>query len=166
MEELIPIDTFYKGYYFRSRLEARWAVFFDSMEWKWVYEHEGFKLKSGYYLPDFYFPELNTWAEVKPTELNEIDFTRCKELSKKMKKSTHGVDVILLEGSSIDCKAFKTIVNGNISINVLLVHASEQHYPFYSSDTYNPNRHYFMNETISAVEKARSSRFEFEWKEQ
>ena len=29
---LKPIDTEYKGYRFRSRLEARWAVFFDAME--------------------------------------------------------------------------------------------------------------------------------------
>ena len=166
MEELIPIDTSYKGYWFRSRLEARWAVFFDNMGWDWVYEHEGFKLPSGYYLPDFYFPELNLWAEVKPTELNELDFTRCKELSERMKKSEHGVDVLLMEGSSIDCKAFRTIINGNLSVKVLLVHISEQHYPFFVSDTYHPNRHYFMDETIKSIEKARSSRFEFEWKEQ
>ena len=32
--ELRPIDTDYKGYRFRSRLEARWAVFFDAMDVK------------------------------------------------------------------------------------------------------------------------------------
>lgn len=26
------IDTVYKGYRFRSRLEARWAVFFDALD--------------------------------------------------------------------------------------------------------------------------------------
>ena len=28
--EIKPIETHYKGYRFRSRLEARWAVFFDA----------------------------------------------------------------------------------------------------------------------------------------
>ena len=48
------IETKYKGYHFRSRLEARWAVFFDELGVKWEYEPEGFELPNGkYYLPDF-----------------------------------------------------------------------------------------------------------------
>jgi len=39
-----PIETVYKGYCFRSRLEARWAVFFDALGIKYYYEHEGFDL--------------------------------------------------------------------------------------------------------------------------
>ena len=31
---LRPIETHYNGYRFRSRLEARWAVFFEAMGWK------------------------------------------------------------------------------------------------------------------------------------
>ena len=38
------IETEYKGYRFRSRLEARWAVFFDALGLKWDYEPEGFDL--------------------------------------------------------------------------------------------------------------------------
>ena len=49
-----PIETVYKGYQFRSRLEARWAVFFDACGVDWEYEPEGFDLGDGlYYLPDF-----------------------------------------------------------------------------------------------------------------
>ena len=48
------IDTQYRGYLFRSRLEARWAVFFDTCGVKWEYEPEGFELPNGeMYLPDF-----------------------------------------------------------------------------------------------------------------
>ena len=48
------IETEYRGYRFRSRLEARWAVFFDACGVKWEYEPEGFDLGDGlYYLPDF-----------------------------------------------------------------------------------------------------------------
>ncbi len=50
------IETRYKGYRFRSRLEARWAVFFDKMGWNWKYEHQGYEI--GWedtipWLPDF-----------------------------------------------------------------------------------------------------------------
>jgi len=50
------IETHYKGYKFRSRLEARWAVFFDRLGVKWEYEPEGYGDKNGFaYLPDFVF---------------------------------------------------------------------------------------------------------------
>ncbi len=52
--EIKPIETIYNGYHFRSRLEARWAVFFDALGIEWEYEPEGFDLGGGvYYLPDF-----------------------------------------------------------------------------------------------------------------
>lgn len=61
------IETRYKGYKFRSRLEARWAVFFDELDLNWTYETEGYQLKtSGKYLPDFFFPESNLFVEIKP----------------------------------------------------------------------------------------------------
>lgn len=54
MKELKAIETEYKGYRFRSRLEARWAVFFDACGVDWEYEPEGFDLGGGlHYLPDF-----------------------------------------------------------------------------------------------------------------
>lgn len=61
-----PIETSYKGYRFRSRLEARWAVFFDALNIRWEYEPEGFDLgKYGYYLPDFFLPDLEAVVEIK-----------------------------------------------------------------------------------------------------
>jgi hypothetical protein len=63
---LKPIQTKYKGHFFRSRLEARWAVFFDELGLEWYYELEGYDLGGGlYYLPDFYLPELKCWVEIK-----------------------------------------------------------------------------------------------------
>jgi hypothetical protein len=38
------IETSYRGCRFRSRLEARWAVFFDALGWDWQYEKEGYVL--------------------------------------------------------------------------------------------------------------------------
>lgn len=62
------IETVYKGYKFRSRLEARWAVFFDSLGAPWQYETEGFELERVRYLPDFWMPRQDFWIEIKPTE--------------------------------------------------------------------------------------------------
>lgn len=67
------IETRYKGYRFRSRLEARWAVFFETLGLTWEYEKEGYDLGPlGYYLPDFWLPNFGgegapgLWIEVKP----------------------------------------------------------------------------------------------------
>jgi hypothetical protein len=62
------IETKYKGYRFRSRLEARWAIFFDSLHLRWSYETEGFVLQDGRgYLPDFFLHDLGLFVEIKPT---------------------------------------------------------------------------------------------------
>lgn len=62
--------TIYKGFRFKSRLEARWAVFFDAIGIDWDYERETLKFEPCYsnvhgYLPDFYFPALGIYGEVK-----------------------------------------------------------------------------------------------------
>lgn len=60
------IETRYGGCRFRSRLEARWAVFFDALGVPWEYEPEGFDLGPvGRYLPDFRLPNFGAWFEVK-----------------------------------------------------------------------------------------------------
>jgi len=66
MPELRNIPTCYKGNEFRSRLEARWAVFWDILGVEYRYEFEGFELPSGWYIPDFWLPDLACWVEVKP----------------------------------------------------------------------------------------------------
>lgn len=76
------IDTIYKGYKFRSRLEARWAVFFEYSGYKWEYEKEGYELPSGKYLPDFFLPQFNAWVEVKPVKFTDAEKQKCKELSR------------------------------------------------------------------------------------
>ena len=49
------IETVYNGYKFRSRLEAKWAVFFDAVGIKYQYEIEGYEMDDIRYLPDFYW---------------------------------------------------------------------------------------------------------------
>jgi hypothetical protein len=75
------IPTMYQGVSFRSRLEARWALFFDSLNAPWVYEREGFDLPSGRYLPDFYLPDSQRWVEIKPGPAGALAETLCCELA-------------------------------------------------------------------------------------
>jgi hypothetical protein len=70
--KITAIETRYKGYRFRSRLEARWAVLFDSLGVEWEYEKEGYDLgEAGWYLPDFWLPQFQAHVEIKPT-LEEV----------------------------------------------------------------------------------------------
>jgi hypothetical protein len=60
------IPTCYRGINFRSRLEAKWAAFFDELRWNWQYEPVDF---NGW-IPDFSIKcnsdNLITYVEVKP----------------------------------------------------------------------------------------------------
>jgi len=65
---ITAIETKYDGYKFRSRLEARWAVFFNTVAIEWEYEPQGFHIETYRgrinYLPDFWLG-TGQWAEVK-----------------------------------------------------------------------------------------------------
>jgi hypothetical protein len=87
------IETRYKGYRFRSRLEARWAIFFDTCGIRWEYESEGFELDDGtWYLPDFWLPKFHggIFAEVKP---------HGDEFSVARRFARGGQQILLLGGS-------------------------------------------------------------------
>jgi hypothetical protein len=78
LNEIRAIPTNYKGHCFRSRLEARWAVFYDTLGIVWHYEPvqdfvSGARIMGPEYgyKPDFYLPELDKWVEIKPNEPNE-----------------------------------------------------------------------------------------------
>jgi len=65
------IETEYAGVMFRSRLEARWAVFFDTLGIRWDYEPEGYQFEDGTrYVPDFWLRKkpllMSGFFEVKP----------------------------------------------------------------------------------------------------
>ena len=86
------IDTYYNGHLFRSRLEARWAVFFDVLGIRWEYEPEGFSLEDGTcYLPDFYLPDDEVYVEVKPDRPGAW-----KDISRASVFVGNGIDCLLL----------------------------------------------------------------------
>jgi len=83
--DIKAIPTTYRNVNFRSRLEARWAAFFDLLEWKWIYEPFDFNgwipdfqllelpsVKNGY--GEQYIHDPNPFVEIKPfTDTKEID---------------------------------------------------------------------------------------------
>lgn len=77
--DIKPIETIYNGYRFRSRLEAKWAVFFEAGGIRYEYEPEGF-VSDGEapYLPDFYLPDFDMYAEAKRNTPDGVaELTKC-----------------------------------------------------------------------------------------
>ena len=80
------IETEYNGYRFRSRLEARWAVFFDIIGVKYEYEPEGFDIDGVKYLPDFYLPNADRWIEIKGKKLSVDEIRKCEAFCEEQDK--------------------------------------------------------------------------------
>lgn len=90
---IAAIETRYNGYRFRSRTEARWAVYFDACGIKYEYEPQGLSLPSGSYLPDFWLPQVSMYAEVKGATFTPREISLCIELVATTKRG-----VVLLDG--------------------------------------------------------------------
>ena len=83
VSRLKALPTTYRRVQFRSRLEARWAVFFDQLELHWEYEPQGFVLDNrkdkhpdSCYCPDFLVrtPQgEDMWIEIKPHNVTQND---------------------------------------------------------------------------------------------
>lgn len=81
-----PLPTPYGGFVFRSRTEARWAVFLDELGVKWDYEREAYDCSGQNYLPDFWLPHLSAWLEIKGVEPT---FDEC-EKARRLAAGTSG----------------------------------------------------------------------------
>lgn len=97
------IPTWYAGNLFRSRLEARWAAFFDLLGWEWVYE----PLDLDGYIPDFVltnFKRGQLLVEVKPRITNAA--------MRRIEESGWAEDALVvgaypvISGEGYDCGAY------------------------------------------------------------
>jgi hypothetical protein len=71
---------------------------------EWEYEKEGYKLEDGTcYLPDFWLPEVETWAEVKGKAFTTEEERKCRLLAQGTRR-----DVVLLAGIP-ECKTYDCI---------------------------------------------------------
>lgn len=83
---LTPMETRYRGLLFRSRIEARWALFYNKIGVPYQYEAEGYDLNGTRYLPDFWMPRQNCFIEIKgaePTLEEQCKAALLAQLSKK-----------------------------------------------------------------------------------
>lgn len=155
----------YRGYKFRSRLEARWAVFFDALGIKWEYEPEGYHLSNGeMYLPDFFLPKFcgpkGIYAEVKPE--------RCIDPKAERLARESGVPVLMVCGMP-GPMAYQ-IINGDgdpMYTNAIFSghHASSEGYrlfyePGCEDDEGRITESDLDRSVLEAIVRARSARFE------
>jgi hypothetical protein len=159
------IETRYKGYRFRSRLEARWAVYFDAIGLKWEYEKEGFDLGGLLYLPDFWLPQVKMWGEVKAEEFTDEEI----EKSGRLTVAT-GQEVLMLVGPP-DCRSYWTVPletgesQEPYSCEYVISSDRLSEHRFFScpgfSEVMRPSDLEYWPDVVRAVNAARSARFEF-----
>ena len=93
--DIKAIETKYAGTIFRSRLEARWAAFFDVFGWSWVYEP--FDLEG--WLPDFLLKPVSpnregVLVEVKP--ITEFCKDTANQIEKALFKTNNELEPLLV----------------------------------------------------------------------
>ena len=104
----IAIETQFKGYRFRSRLEARYAVMFDALGFEWQYEPEGFDLgELGCYLPDFFLPKHNVWKEIKGGKATGIELDKCSALFAGITGEENAFDGLMLGDTDLTKTLFE-----------------------------------------------------------
>lgn len=166
------IETWYKGIKFRSRTEARWAVFFDKLNIEWEYEKEGFVMSDGsYYLPDFWLPTFDggMYAEVKGKPFTQDEKQLCRDLCYES-----GQNVLLAEGipkpreyvfmvkdSKIDGVVYYIgLPNANTAEFENRMFAESGVSNFYTYEIPEKNLNQLNIEYLKAIRDARSARFE------
>jgi len=135
-------DTIYREYEFRSRLEARWAVFFDIMDIDWEYELEGYQLDRTSYLPDFLLYNMGRqgkkqhYVEVKsPAHTDELD--KPSLFASKLDES------VLLAIGKPDYKSYELITGDSRNLETVDVVIKAP------NDAYRENRFWYMpGETV------------------
>lgn len=96
MEKHIGIPTLYNGTEYRSRLESKWACFFDLCGWK--HQYEPFDLDG--WIPDFVlYGKREILVEVKPFSSFE-EFDPAKYMKAKLGTEKENNEILLL-GSTI-----------------------------------------------------------------
>jgi hypothetical protein len=84
---ITPIETSYKGYRFRSRTEARWAVCLDVLGVPYEYEAEGLDIDGEWYLPDFSIRNGHSFVEIKGPPPTPEEKEKCHRLHKATNKT-------------------------------------------------------------------------------
>ena len=97
----------YRGIFFRSTFEARFAKALDARGMAWEYEPRRFDLGSCPYLPDFYLPDAGAFWEIKgyygPDSQMKTRLFREQYPEHPLILATHDV-LTMMEGSTNGCR--------------------------------------------------------------
>lgn len=155
MEMIKAIETKYAGVLFRSRTEARWAIFFDALGIPWEYEKEGYEIAGVKYLPDFWLPSVDMFAEVKGKPFDRGEVNLCVQLNNQT-----GFEVLMLVGQP-----------SNMPVRAISQYSRREEYALTNYHDYPKDEHRFYaypsdderrwNDTEKACEIANSAKFEF-----
>jgi hypothetical protein len=102
--EIVAKPTKYRGTLFRSRLEAKWAAFFDIIGWEWIYEPIDFKDWTPDFSVEFHCGHSECdgahsfYAEVKPYD--SVEAFKGHPAARNCWGSPYGKDGSLLLGVS------------------------------------------------------------------
>lgn len=168
--EIKAIETYYKGYHFRSRVEARWAIFFDALGIDYEYEVEGFDMEGTRYLPDFYIPSIDRWFEIKGKKMTLEEIKKCEQFCNRT--DNEGIKFSIVIGAPKLAK-----FNNILGIKEFAWEWPSEHYPdntlFLAEELV--NKEYYSRflpmiwkvpgvcdeQLVEAVRLAREARFEF-----
>ena len=97
----VPIETMYNGILYRSKNEAKWAMFFELLNIAANYEQETVIGHGNvFYKPDFYFPKYGIYGEVKSSYAALHDPSMKEKIGAAIDyKSTKVANGLLLLGS-------------------------------------------------------------------
>lgn len=172
------IPTVYKDVQFRSRLEARWAAFFDMCKWPWEYE----PIDLAGYIPDFILrfhePLL---VEVKPS----LDFKDLQKHVQKLEQSGWDKEMLIVgamlmppgdltlsgEGSlGLLCERYESRVNWGAAVpyrcgkcSEMTICHDEWTYSCRRSGCYNGD-HYLSDESVGLHSLWRKAGNAVQWK--
>ena len=174
MIKALPVR--YNGILYRSRTEARWAVFFDEIGVRFEYERQGYNLPSWNYPPDFTLfddhSDIIAFAKVKGRAFLEDERRKCYDLA-----CLTTTPVLLLDGCP-DFRSFEMINSGDSFIceaqfiivsnefrtygsrlyrKIFYLHPTDQDF---EDLKYNPSR-FLDYKTINAIHWAKTERFEW-----
>ncbi len=151
------IETEYNGILFRSRLEARWAIYFDQLGIEWVYEPECFVLNNGLkYTPDFYLPQHKCYVEIKP----DSSWMNDKYHTDRYTLFAH--DLVILDLPFPDLRiAFRNNFYGEpFDHGVVLVPMWDKYSPFfYSGSVPGSVDSLYQNDFLEEIEVVKQHRF-------
>lgn len=116
--ELQSHSTLYDGTWFRSRLEATWAAYFNAHDIEWDYEERSFRFDDGtHYAPDFWLPESRAWFEVKG-KISDEDRAKILNLAAHAGKRD---ELVIMGGSPAGALFGEVTEDGELNLGVSFV---------------------------------------------